>query len=58
MQIWEESTNRKSWEYVLFALAFVGILIGAAGMEGNVIALAVLGVVILLSALSGFGNSD
>ena len=54
MNDFSDSTDRKPVEFVLFALAFVGFILGAAGMVLTSLPVALIGTVILLLAVSCF----
>ena len=48
-----DSSHRRAEEYVLFALAFIGIAIAACGVIASSPGLAVTGAIIALLALGG-----
>ena len=58
MERFTDSSDRRPAEILLFALGFAGFGMGLGGAVLELPALAVLGVVLLLLALSGFRGKE
>jgi len=58
MENMADSTDRRPAEYALFALAFLGFMLGAAGVVFSLPLVAVLGLIVLIAAISGFREPE
>ena len=56
MNIYEDSTDRRSGEYFLFALGFAGFLMAAAGLVLSVPGVAIMGVIVLFIGIAPFAR--
>ena len=54
MELYEDSTDRTTGDYVKFAVGFLGFLIAAAGVDLSSTPVAIAGAVILLLVVSWF----